>query len=131
MSPGHAHFSQSPLDSRLNVETRTPTAWGDARTFIEFDITGCNNFSCQPLPHVSDNPALRFRYGYAPLGGFLAGQANSNFSDPDANGEVLDFGGPIGQAGVVRVPQIRYTIAGPWGSAWSASAETPETDLLT
>jgi len=44
---------------------------------------------------------------------------------------VLDFGGPIGQAGVVRVPQIRYTIAGPWGSAWSASLETPETDIMT
>src|ERR1700694_1585945 len=59
------------------------------------------------------------------------GQANQNFSDPDANGEVLDFGGPIGQAGLVRVPQVRYTLAGPWGSAWSASIETPETDIMT
>jgi hypothetical protein len=65
------------------------------------------------------------------LGGFLAGQANSNFSDPDANPETLDFGGPVGEAGVVRIPQVRYTYAGPWGSAWSASLETPETDLLT
>jgi hypothetical protein len=65
------------------------------------------------------------------LGGFLAGQANSNFADPDANAETLDFGGPTGQAGVVRIPQVRYTYAGAWGSAWSISAETPETDIVT
>jgi outer membrane DcaP-like protein/porin-like protein len=130
-SRGSGIFLQSPRESRLNVETRTPTAWGESRTFLEFDMAGCTSFSCQTLTHVGDNLAFRFRYGYATLGGFLAGQANSNFADPDANGEVLDFGGPIGQAGLVRVPQLRYTIAGPWGSAWSASIETPETDIMT
>src|ERR1700730_1495593 len=130
-SRGNGVFLQSPRETRFNVETRTPTAWGEARTFLEWDFAGCNSFSCLTLTHVADNLALRFRYAYGTLGGFLAGQANSNFSDPDANGEVLDFGGPIGQAGLVRVPQIRYTIAGPWGSAWSASAETPETDIMT
>jgi len=130
-SRGNGIFQQSPRESRLNVETRTPTAWGESRTFIEFDMAGCNNFSCQTLLHVSDNLAFRFRYGYATLGGFLAGQANSNFSDPDANAETLDFGGPVGQAGVVRIPQVRYTLAGPYGSAWSVSLETPDTDLAT
>jgi DcaP outer membrane protein len=130
-SRGNGIFYQSPRESRLNVETRTPTAWGESRTFIEFDMAGVNNFSQNTLLHVSDNLAFRFRYGYATLGGFLAGQANSNFSDPDANPEVLDFGGPVGQAGLVRTPQVRYTIAGPWGSAWSVSAESPDTDLIT
>ena len=63
--------------------------------------------------------------------GFLAGQANSNFADPDANPETLDFGGPAGEAGLVRVPQVRYTYAGPWGSAFSMAAESPATDVLT
>src|SRR6266446_2851439 len=130
-SRGSGIFLQSPRETRFNVETRTPTAWGEARTFLEWDFAGCTSFDCPTLTHVSDNLKLRFRYAYGTLGGFLAGQANSNFSDPDANGEVLDFGGPIGQAGLVRVPQIRYTIAGPWGSAWSASLETPETDIMT
>jgi hypothetical protein len=130
-SRGNGVFLQSPRETRFNVETRTPTAWGEARTFLEWDFAGCSSFSCATLTHVSDNLALRFRYAYGTLGGFLAGQANSNFSDPDANGEVLDFGGPIGQAGVVRIPQIRYTLAGPYGSAWSVSAETPETDIMT
>jgi Porin subfamily len=124
-------FSQSPRESRLNVETRTPTAYGEARTFIEFDFAGCNNFSCNQALGVSDSLVPRLRYAYGTLGGVLAGQANSNFADPDANPETLDFGGPAGVAGVVRLPQIRYTYAGPWGSAWSVAAEAPETDVLT
>ncbi len=130
-SRGNGVFLMSPRETRLNVETRTPTAYGEARTFIEFDFAGTNNFSGNNLTHVSDNLIPRLRYAYATLGGFLAGQANSNFSDPDANPETLDFGGPVGEAGVVRIPQVRYTYAGPWGSAWSASLETPVTDLMT
>ena len=130
-SRGNSVFLQSPRESRLNVETRTPTSYGEARTFMEFDWAGSNNFSSNALNHVSDNLIPRLRYAYGTLGGFLAGQANSNFSDPDANPETLDFGGPIGEAGVVRIPQVRYTYGGPYGSAFSVSAETPATDVLT
>lgn len=128
-SLGSGIYSMSPRETRLNVETRTPTAWGEARTFIEFDFAG-TNFSSN-YEHVSNNLPPRLRFAYGTLGGFLAGQANSNFSDPDANTETLDFGGDTGQAGPSRVAQIRYTIAGPWGSAWSVSAEQPTTDILT
>ncbi len=129
-SRGNGVFSMSPRETRLNVETRTPTAWGELRTFIEFDFAGSGSLLNNPT-HVSDSLIPRLRYAYGTLAGFLAGQANSNFADPDASNETLDFGGDVGQAGVVRIPQVRYTIAGPWGSAWSASLETPETDLLT
>ena len=130
-SRGNGNFSQSPRETRLNVETRTPTAWGESRTFIEFDFAGSNSFSTNHPTTTSDGLIPRLRYAYGTLGGFLAGQANSNFSDPDANPETLDFGGPAGLAGLTRVPQVRYTYAGPWGSAWSVSAETPETDIVT
>ena len=30
-----------------------------------------------------------------------------------------------------RIPQVRYTYSGPYGSALSVSAETPETDIMT
>ncbi len=130
-SRGNGNFSQSPRETRLNVETRTPTAWGESRTFIEFDFAGSGSFSSNNLTTVSDSLIPRLRYAYGTLGGFLAGQANSNFSDPDANPETLDFGGPAGFAGVTRIPQVRYTLNGPWGSAWSVSAETPETDIVT
>ena len=48
-SRGNGVFEFSPQQSRINIETRTPTAWGEARTFFECDWSGCNNFSCQTL----------------------------------------------------------------------------------
>ncbi len=78
----------SPQQSRLNAETRTPTSWGEARTFMEFDWAGCDNFSCQTLQQGGGNSLLpRLRYAYGTLGGFLGGQAISNFSDADADTE--------------------------------------------
>jgi Porin subfamily/DcaP outer membrane protein len=124
-------FNGSSLESRLFVETRTPTEWGEARTYVQFDFAGCESDSCNGIQHVANPLVPRLLYAYGTLGNFLAGQANSNFSDPDAGGETIDFGGDVGQTGVVRIPQVRYTQPGPWGSAWSASLELPETDALT
>ena len=129
-------FLQSPRELKFNVETRTPTAWGEARTFMEFDWAGSTGFApggADPTS-VSDNLVPRLKFAYGTLGGFLAGQANSNFSDPDANSETIDFGGNVGDPGVVRIPQIRYTVPlARWGwiGALSMSAETPETDAWT
>jgi len=131
---GNGIFQQSPRESKLSVETRTPTPWGQARTFMEFDWAGSTNYApggANPTS-VADNLHPRLRYAYGTLGGFLAGQANSNFRDSDADSETLDFGGNAGSPGVVRIPQVRYTIAVPWwNSALSFSAETPETDIMT
>jgi porin-like protein len=130
---GNGIFWQSPRESRIGFETRTPTPFGEARTEMEFDWAGSTVFSpggANPTS-VSDNLSPRVRYAYGTLGGLLAGQATSNFSDPDANAEVLDFGGNAGEPGVVRVPQIRYTIPAWWGASLSFSAETPETTVAT
>src|SRR5262249_6547302 len=126
-------FQQSPRESKIAFETRTPTPVGEARTLMEFDWAGSTTFAPgggNPTS-VSDNLVPRLRYAYGTLGGFLAGQATSNFSDPDANGESLDFGGNVGEPGKVRIPQIRYTMPAWWGSSFSVSAETPETDIGT
>jgi len=133
MARGNSIFGMSPRESKLFIESRTPTAWGEARTYMEFDWAGSTNFAPgggNPTS-VSDNLHPRLRFAYATLGGFLAGQANSNFSDPDASQETIDFGGNFGSPGVVRVPQIRYTMPlAPYGvlGAFSVSAEQPETD---
>jgi hypothetical protein len=122
----------SPQQSRIDIETRTPTSFGEARTFLAFDWAGCNNFSCQTLAQGGGNnlvPRLRFAYGT--LGGFLAGQALSNFSDADADTESMEFGGTLGSTGGQRIPQVRYTLPGPYGSAFSVSAENPWTTLIT
>jgi hypothetical protein len=124
-------FWLTPQQSKLNFETRTPTAWGEARTFIEFDFTGVQ--ASQRPTAISDNLVPRLRYAYGTLGGLLAGQANSNFSDPDASLETIDFGGLVGGPAPSRIPQVRYTIplAGWWNlpGALSFSAETPETEI--
>src|SRR5690348_5942249 len=121
----------SPNQSRINIETRTPTAWGESRTFLEFDWAGCNDFSCRTLQQGGGDSLLpRLRFAYGTLGGFLAGQAISNFSDADADTESMEFGGAMGSTGGYRVPQVRYTLAGPWGSAFSVSAEQPTTSVI-
>ena len=131
-SRGNGVFEFSPQQSRINVETRTPTAWGESRTFFEFDWAGCTNFSCQTLQQGGgDSLVPRLRFAYGTLGGFLGGQAISNFSDADADTESMEFGGAMGSTGGYRVPQVRYTLAGPWGSAFSVSAEQPTSSVLT
>ena len=131
-SRGNGVFMFSPQQSRINISTRTPTEWGEARTFIEFDWSGCNNFSCQTVQQNGGDSLLpRLRYSYGTLGGFLAGQALSNFSDGDADNESMEFGNVPGSTGGHRIPQVRYTLVGPWGSAWSVSAEQPYTSMLT
>jgi hypothetical protein len=130
---GNGVFSQSPRESKIGFETRTPTPFGEARTVFEFDWAG----STAEAPggsdptSVSDNLVPRLRYAYGTLGGLLAGQATSNFSDPDANAETLDFGGNVGEPGHVRIPQVRYTMPAWWGTSFSVSAETPETIIAT
>ena len=133
-SRGNGVSFQSPQQTRLNVETRTPTDYGEARTFLEIDFKGTNNFSTTGENGQSSfNNALipRMRYAFGSLGGFLAGQANSNFRDTAAEPEVFTDDGSVGIAGPQRIPQIRYTYEGPWGTSWSASAEQPQTAILT
>ncbi len=125
----------SPQQSKVNFESRTPTAYGEARTFMEFDWANGNQFVPGNNALLSTNNLLpRLRFAYATLGGLLAGQANSNFSDPDADSENINFGGMVGSPGVTRIPQVRYTWPlAPWGAlgALSVSAEAPETDGWT
>jgi hypothetical protein len=132
-SRGNGVFEWSPQQTRWNIETRTPTAWGEARTFIESDFsTGCNNFSCQTVQQAGGNSLIpRLRFAYGTLGGFLGGQAISNFADADADTESMEFGGAMGSTGGQRIPQIRYTIATPFGGALSVSAENPTVAVTT
>jgi hypothetical protein len=121
----------SPSQSKISVETRTPTAWGEARSFIEFDFSNNTNLATRPFA-ISDNLALRLRFAYGTLGPWLGGQANSNFSDPDASMETLSFSGLVGDPGHSRIPQLRYTAPlAPWGfpGAFSVAIEQPESEV--
>jgi hypothetical protein len=132
---GSGDFGESMRQSKLSVETRTPTPYGEARSYMEFDWAGSTSYApggADPAA-IADNLVPRLKYAYGTLGGWLAGQANSNFEDPDANSETLDFGGNVGEPGRVRVAQLRYTIplSWAWGGALSFSAENPEVEVFT
>ena len=81
-------LNMSPQQSKLSVETRTPTAWGEARTFLEFDFAGDTAASARPMS-AANSLQPRLRYAYGTIGPLLFGQANSNFNDSDAGMESL------------------------------------------
>src|SRR5206468_4573420 len=74
---------------------------------------------------VTSNFNTRFRKGYAALGGLLVGQDSGTMVDNDSEPELVDFGGATGLNGRTRIPQVRYTFAGPYGISLALAAEQP------
>ena len=122
----HNQVKFGARESRLFAKTSTPTAFGDLNTHIEFDFYGADGNES-----VSNSHGLRLRHAYATLGHFLAGQTWTNFMNPGALPETVDFGGPVGQI-FDRQAQVRWTQAfGPTalgsGGQWAIGLENPET----
>ena len=125
-------FDISPRTSRVLLDARTPTAWGEAKAYIEFDWAVNNtNTVDSSTTGVASGWLNRLRKGYATLGGFLAGQETGIMHDPDADPELADQGGMATAAGRARVPQIRYTYQGPYGTVFTAGFENPIPDVAT
>jgi hypothetical protein len=123
----HGVSQMTASESRFNIETRTPTAYGELKTFIEGDFTNPNGLTnTGSLKVNSDSYGFRLRQAYGTLGPFLAGQTLSLFRDGAAEAETLDFGGAQA-TGVTRQPQVRYTFDFGNGLTWAAAAENPQT----
>ncbi|MFL6663130.1 MAG: DcaP family trimeric outer membrane transporter [Rhizobacter sp.] len=105
--------------SRFFIKTASPSALGDVGTYLEFDLFGAAGNET-----VSNSHGLRVRHAYGTLGGLLAGQTWTTFSDPATYPDTLDFGGP---AGVIfaRQAQVRWTQKFGAGQ-WSVALENPE-----
>src|SRR5262249_33294448 len=73
----------------------------------------------------------RLRKAYGTMGGLLVGQETGIFHDPDADPELLDFGGLASSAGRSRVPQVKYTYQGPYGTVWTIGMENPDAEAVT
>jgi hypothetical protein len=119
-------FTISGRNSRLLFDARTPTAWGEAKAYIEVDFSFNNTNVVYNNNMGSTNSAItRFRKGYATLGGLLAGQETGVLHDPDADPELVDQGGMATNAGRARSAQVRYTYQGPYGTVFIVGAENP------
>jgi len=103
--------------TRLSLDFRVPTTMvGEVRFYVEGDLFGTN----------STTP--RLRHAYAQAKNFLVGQTFSNFMDPDAFPDTLDFQGPNGMVSV-RNPQIRYGLALSPSTTFYISVEKPSSDI--
>jgi hypothetical protein len=104
--------------TRLNLDFRVPTTKiGDVRFYLELDLFGTN----------ATTP--RLRHAYAQAKNFLVGQTFSNFMDPDAFPDTLDFQGPNGMVSI-RNPQLRYGFALSPSTTFYVSVEKPSSDII-
>jgi hypothetical protein len=126
----HGRTGMDAAESRFNIETRTPTSYGELKTFIEADFTNPNGLTNSASLKVNSNSTgFRLRYAYATLGPVLIGQYNSAFRDSSTEPETLDFGGPI-VAGATRQAQFRYTFDFGNGLTLATAAEEPQTSVI-
>ena len=103
--------------TRLSLDFRVPTTKvGEVRFYLEGDLFGTN----------STTP--RLRHAYAQVRNVLLGQTFSNFMDPDAFPDTLDFQGPNGMVSI-RNPQLRYGFALSPSTTFYISVEKPSSDV--
>ena len=125
------YFQFSPRESRLHIETRTPTQWGEAGTVFEFDFLGGVASAADPA-QVANSLIPRLRHAYATWGPWEIGQTYTWLFDTESHTETLDFGGEPA-LGPDRQPHIRYTQLVPYvpGAAVALELDNPDTDVHT
>jgi hypothetical protein len=127
----HGTSRITAAESRFNIETRTPTGYGELKTFIEGDFEGPSGVTPSNTFELNSNrSAFALRHAYGALGPLLAGQYFSLFEDTAAFVETLDFGGALGVAGPLRVPQFRYVYSVGNGLTLAGSVENPQTAVV-
>jgi len=131
--PGHHIHGDSQFtaaESRFNIETRTPTSYGELKTFIEGDFSNPNGLSnTSGFKEFTNSNGFRLRQAYGAFGPLLDGQTFDLFRDPESEGETLDFGGDS-TTGRTRVPQVRYTFDFGNGLTWAVDAQNPQTNVI-
>lgn len=109
--------------SRLNVDVRKPTEYGDVRTFVEGDFFGAGGNQ-----NVSNSTSFRLRHAFGEVGQFLAGQTWSTFMDVSVIPDTLDFEGPNSEL-FIRQGQLRWTQPVGEGLTVAFAIENPEGDF--
>jgi hypothetical protein len=116
--PGVYDTNVSIRPTRLSLDFRIPSSvLGDVRLYLEGDMFGTN----------ATTP--RLRHAYAQVHNLLIGQTWTNFMDPDAIADSLDFRGPNGMILLLN-PQIRYGFALGSSTTFYLSVERPSSDVF-
>jgi len=124
-------FLVSATESRFNLETRTPSAYGEIKTFIEGDFLNPSGVTNAAALRVGTNSfGFRLRLAYATIGPWLIGQQSGITGGGSIGPESLDFTGTLGGGGPTRVPQLRYTYLLPAGQSIAVGIESPEASLV-
>ncbi|MFC5742220.1 DcaP family trimeric outer membrane transporter [Dyella tabacisoli] len=111
----HAKFS------RFNIGVDSLTDNGDkVGGFFEWDFFG-NSLGNE---NATNTYGLTLRHAYVYWNNWLAGQTWTNFMDPNALPEAVDFIGPTDGTVFVRQAQLRYTTGD-----FSVALENPHTTL--
>src|ERR1700730_13573909 len=123
----HGNSQMTASESRFNIETRTPTSFGELKTFIDGDFTNPNGLSNSSSLKVNSNSyGFRLRQAYGTLGPFLAGQTLSLFRDGAAEAETLDFGGAV----AAENPQTQIFDVDSSGTTTTFGASTRQGDKI-
>ena len=130
----HSRSSQTFFSgnfSRVFIDARTPSPWGEAKAYLEWDWSQTPTNQLGTSFAVTSNFTERFRKGYATLGGLLVGQDSGTMVDNDSEPELIDTGGAEGVNGRSRIPQVRYTYALPYGISLAVAAEQPVSEFAS
>lgn len=92
-------FFAGVRQSRLGVNTATPTSLGEIKTTFEFELFGSGD--------DSGKTTFRLRHAYGELGHFGAGQTWTPFMDADLLPNSLEYWGPTGMV-LFRNVQLRW-----------------------
>jgi hypothetical protein len=114
--PGVNNTTVSIRPTRMNLDFLVPVSSSSVRFFMEFDLFG------------SSSTTPRLRHAYAQVANFLVGQSFSNFMDPDAGPDTLEFQGPVSQVSI-RNPQLRYSLPLAEKTSLSFSVEKASSDV--
>ncbi|MFC0676285.1 DcaP family trimeric outer membrane transporter [Lysobacter korlensis] len=115
----HAQFSRF----WFSADTTLPS--GDKlKGYIELDLFGGGSNALLGNEVATNTHGVAVRHAYVVWNRWLAGQAWSNFQDPVALPDAVDFVGPTEGTVFVRQAQLRYT-----NGPWSFSVENPETTV--
>jgi len=127
--------------TRPNIETRTPTAYGELKTYVEMDFSLSTSGTSTVYggaggaiiggtisSQVTGNTdGVRLRQAYGTLGPWLLGQTKTLIDDTQVYPDIADAGLDAGMRTSTRVhkPQIRYTYLAGNGLTIAADVEMP------